>query len=76
MFWIIDKFMAWIRPKPKPNSALSRMVSDYEKKKQTVASKANISDDSHTFMNKSANNDQETIGYSQAKREHQGSENG
>tara|TARA_R100000030_G_scaffold94483_1_gene81340 strand:- start:16 stop:228 length:213 start_codon:yes stop_codon:yes gene_type:complete len=70
MFWIIDKFMAWIRPKPKPNSALSRMVSDYEKKKQTVASPANISDDSHTPITTDANNDQETTRHGQAKRQH------
>ena len=59
--------MAWIRPKPKPNSALSRMVSDYEKKK--VASPDNISDDSHTFINKSANNDQEITRHRQEERQ-------
>jgi hypothetical protein len=75
MFYLIDKFMAWLRPKPKPNKALSRLVSDYEKKKEKVATPADISDYSHTPITTDANNDQETIRYGQAKREYQGSEN-
>ena len=70
--------MAWLRPKPKPNKALTRLVSDYEKKKEKVATPADISDYSHTPLTMDANhdNDKETFRYGHDKRQHQSSENG
>jgi len=73
VFWIIDKIMDWIRPKPARDPTLSRLVSDYEIKRQKLASPTNISDDSHTFIKQSANNDQEITGYGQEERQQQGS---
>ena len=55
MFWLILKIREWFKPEPIINARLSEKLKEHQKKKK-LADVVSISDNSHTPINKDANN--------------------